>query len=338
MTQPKRLSTKRLRYFKHQFLEESDFQAEQSYHVEMRRHHNRSLHSWGIVSGLEVEAVSPRMVVVKHGWAVDRDGQEIVLREDETVDLGGIHADEDFYLTVLYEEEEADKRPSGAVDEGTRTAEFCVINNTATKPRPDDGSEVPLAKFRLDRTGIVTVDLSIRRTAGSKIAPLTVGTDELGDDSVTISKLDPTLREAMGLRGWVRLPFKPLPLGGKKEQFTLGPVMADSGDSGAGGTASIPVPPGAMRLRAIRLTGTSTSASPTSIEVAVVRGGFKSKTQPESTVLINDRISLSPGEPFDKLWNLNDPLTTLDHKNHTLGISVNASGKTQIWLIAAEFG
>lgn len=48
------MSVKRLNYFNGQFLKEKDFQEEQSYHRENQRLHNKNLHSWGIVEGLEL--------------------------------------------------------------------------------------------------------------------------------------------------------------------------------------------------------------------------------------------------------------------------------------------
>ena len=42
---------KRLNYFDAQFLGETDFTDEQTYHLEMRRRHNRLLHSWGVADG-----------------------------------------------------------------------------------------------------------------------------------------------------------------------------------------------------------------------------------------------------------------------------------------------
>ena len=49
---------KRLNYYNSQFLKENDFNDEQLYHNQMRRFHNRALHTWGIVEGLEVAPVA----------------------------------------------------------------------------------------------------------------------------------------------------------------------------------------------------------------------------------------------------------------------------------------
>lgn len=43
---------KRVNYFEGQLLGLDDFRAEQRYHREKRKMHNRFLHGWGVVSGL----------------------------------------------------------------------------------------------------------------------------------------------------------------------------------------------------------------------------------------------------------------------------------------------
>ena len=60
-------------------------------------HHNRHLHGWGIVCGLQVECgpdssgpadESPRRLIrVKHGYAVDSHGNDIIVSEDAVIDL-----------------------------------------------------------------------------------------------------------------------------------------------------------------------------------------------------------------------------------------------------------
>ena len=46
---------KRPHYFNSQFLIVRDFQDEQSYHDELLRRHNRLMHSWGVIGGLDVK-------------------------------------------------------------------------------------------------------------------------------------------------------------------------------------------------------------------------------------------------------------------------------------------
>ena len=73
----------RLHYYQLQFLGAEDFDAQQTYHREMRRRHNLGQHTWGIVTGLELVqelnggANNEVDVHVEPGMAVDGFGREI---------------------------------------------------------------------------------------------------------------------------------------------------------------------------------------------------------------------------------------------------------------------
>src|SRR2546427_4104106 len=63
----------RLRYFPRQLLTADDMRAEQEYVREKRRRHNRLLHGWGVVCGLEVvldPQAGPRAVSICPGYAL----------------------------------------------------------------------------------------------------------------------------------------------------------------------------------------------------------------------------------------------------------------------------
>ena len=45
-------------YYRGQLLDENDFNEEQNYHTDRRKHHNKELHGWGVVSGLEVTRIT----------------------------------------------------------------------------------------------------------------------------------------------------------------------------------------------------------------------------------------------------------------------------------------
>jgi len=68
---------KRVNYFSGQLLTEAEFRLEQEYHLELRRRHNRCLHGWGVVCGLEV-GVGQGEITVTPGFALDCQGEEIV--------------------------------------------------------------------------------------------------------------------------------------------------------------------------------------------------------------------------------------------------------------------
>ncbi|HEV7669577.1 MAG TPA: hypothetical protein VGS22_13720 [Thermoanaerobaculia bacterium] len=89
---------KRLQYFFGQMLGPQDFRDEQSYFREKQKLHNRCLHGFGVVCGLEVVAApakpgcdpvpEPRpRVLVRRGLAYDCAGNELVVRRDLIVDL-----------------------------------------------------------------------------------------------------------------------------------------------------------------------------------------------------------------------------------------------------------
>jgi len=100
------MAIQRLNYFTGQFLREDDFKLEQDYHLSMRRKHNKSAHTPGIVYGLEVVAGASQ-VIVKAGMAIDNDGREIVLETDAMVAINATHANA--YVVIALEEKKTDK-------------------------------------------------------------------------------------------------------------------------------------------------------------------------------------------------------------------------------------
>lgn len=79
-------------YFTGKLLLERDFVREQDYFLDKARHHQRTLHGWGVVCGLKVvQHPTPecrsRFVVIQPGTAVDCCGREIVVREETIFDF-----------------------------------------------------------------------------------------------------------------------------------------------------------------------------------------------------------------------------------------------------------
>src|SRR6201989_1233131 len=68
----------RVNYFDRQFLRKNEFVDEQSYQIDLRRRHNISHHSWGIVVGLEI-AVEEEKLCVRPELAIDGYGRELFL-------------------------------------------------------------------------------------------------------------------------------------------------------------------------------------------------------------------------------------------------------------------
>jgi hypothetical protein len=69
----------RVNYFDRQFIRLADLRDEQAYHRDLRRRHNLSHHSWGIVLGLEIVLEQDGRPVVRPGLAIDGYGRELLL-------------------------------------------------------------------------------------------------------------------------------------------------------------------------------------------------------------------------------------------------------------------
>ena len=71
---------RRNNFFSGRLLTAADLQLEQNYFREKQRLHNRALHGFGIVSGLEVSRRRDKLVITA-GLALDCEGNEIVVPE-----------------------------------------------------------------------------------------------------------------------------------------------------------------------------------------------------------------------------------------------------------------
>jgi hypothetical protein len=83
------VATKRTRYYPGRYLTAYDFRLEQGYFLSRHRLHNRLLHGYGIVCGLEVHPhPNPNCanhVIIRPGIAIDCCGREIILEEPQVV-------------------------------------------------------------------------------------------------------------------------------------------------------------------------------------------------------------------------------------------------------------
>src|SRR5215475_4705226 len=81
----------RVRYFSRQLLDANDLTEDQAYHRAKQRLHNRLLHGWGIVCGLEVKtnptAQAPLNVTMCPGLALGPQGDEICIPDEVQFDL-----------------------------------------------------------------------------------------------------------------------------------------------------------------------------------------------------------------------------------------------------------
>lgn len=143
---------KRMRYFDGLFLKAEDYSLDKEHHRRLQRLHNRYLHTWGIVQGLEVKAVtdSQMEVVVSEGVALDRVEAEDVITEtgegisreiiiyaghpDNPLDLSEYSAADNIYITISYEETQADRDMEKGQGEEIHIWERGRISHSKTKP------------------------------------------------------------------------------------------------------------------------------------------------------------------------------------------------------------
>lgn len=126
----------RPRYFQGKPLAARDFTAEQDYVRARLRRHNRRLHGWGVVDGLEVTveaAATGDIVRVQPGLALDPLGDEVELREEARVPVGSTGSE--LFVLVRYEERPCDPQPAPSLDgtalvEPSRIAETCAVTLT----------------------------------------------------------------------------------------------------------------------------------------------------------------------------------------------------------------
>jgi hypothetical protein len=89
--QPELVNLERVRFFQRQLLTADDMTADQDYFRQKLRRHNRFLHGWGVVCGLEVTAAAtegiPWRVKIDTGYALGPYGDEIYVAEPVFLDL-----------------------------------------------------------------------------------------------------------------------------------------------------------------------------------------------------------------------------------------------------------
>src|SRR6266568_324826 len=146
---------KRLHYYDQQFLREPDFTDEQKYHMDMRRRLNRVLHGWGIVEGLKTVKKSNSTATIQPGMALDADGREIIVTQDQDVLIPGVpgNANKTYYVTIKY------KSPEDLTDPPPPQYMIDPSDRTRVTERP----EIPLPSLATpaDRTlvlGTVVLD------------------------------------------------------------------------------------------------------------------------------------------------------------------------------------
>jgi hypothetical protein len=309
---------KRLKYFTNQFLRQQDFDAEQKYHIEMRRRHNRHLHGWGVVEGLAVRKKGETQIVIEPGVAIDREGREIVLENPVTRDLSSFQRNSHTYITIAYGEEmaDSDRYSSGGIEDYTRTTESPLIHEKKDEPATD-GSVVTLARVRINENGHV--------------------------QEVVEGNLRVMLRTRSSAAGWVRMAFKPVryeprrigheALSGEAWEAGSGFIVnlaSAACEKSAHGSMAIPTPPGASKVLAFRICGTTGGK----VEVELVRGGWSRQAgKGEAESLLKRSLNQAS---FDEHVEIAEDLQHLGDLD-TLSVYVHVEGQADIWLVAVRF-
>jgi hypothetical protein len=118
---------KRVRYFDGILLSTTDLQAEQQYLREKQKMHNRCLHGFGVVCGLDV-SIFKGVIRISPGLALSCTGDEITL--DERVEAPLPQTKNNAYLTIRYQERDTDPvpAPTGGSVENSRIEETYEIS------------------------------------------------------------------------------------------------------------------------------------------------------------------------------------------------------------------
>jgi hypothetical protein len=170
------MAIKRLHYFNHQFLKADDFTAEQDYHIHMRHHHNRVLHSPGIAEGLELHKVGDREVLVKPGTAIDERGREIVVEAEVKCGIDEKAPHREGFVMAKFAQTESDHHVQEGVEGHTRWTESANVEIVFERP----ADAVLLGRLELDPYGVIQkIDHSVRKYVREALADGSVSEEKL---------------------------------------------------------------------------------------------------------------------------------------------------------------
>lgn len=147
-------------YFSGKLLTEQDLNQEQTYFIEKSKRHNRSLHGFGVVSGLKVTNDGGK-VKISAGMALDCEGNEIIIPCDQFLPAPAFDLKIAF-ITLKYREQCEGVTPPGEPSSIVESFEVIfTTDNQNTGHRhlkarwlscgKDHG--LTLAKFRQGKTG-----------------------------------------------------------------------------------------------------------------------------------------------------------------------------------------
>lgn len=163
-------------WFGGRLLTADDLDLQQSYVRERARRHNRLLHGWGVVTGLEIGAGAGLSLTLSPGFALDEAGNEILVPNLTTIDVrqaGLTTPGAPHWLVIRWDEVPTGEVPAPWPDEPVVAASWqeafeiqvleeepaCSSAETARSATP----WVVLASVSWDGDAAVTADPSVRR-------------------------------------------------------------------------------------------------------------------------------------------------------------------------------
>lgn len=120
----------RNRFFAGRLLTPEDLELEQEYARGKLKRHNRYLHGFGVVFGLEVSKSGGNALTIAPGLAIDCQGNEILVEDPFKHPLPQQTTGETVFLAIRYIERESAAvscLPTDAVAENSRIEESCVV-------------------------------------------------------------------------------------------------------------------------------------------------------------------------------------------------------------------
>jgi hypothetical protein len=146
---------RRVNYFEGRLLSAEDFQAEQEYHREKSRRHNRRLHGCGVVRGLTVSlagGASRPAITVKPGVGIDATGNQLELDAERSVPIA-VKA-RAFLVVLRYVERPVEPVPSFGTSGDADTMGYARIEEDCElvllpddPPRRSDDAGLSLALY-----------------------------------------------------------------------------------------------------------------------------------------------------------------------------------------------
>jgi hypothetical protein len=299
---------------------ENDFTDEQEFHSGARHRHARSMHGFGVVHGLEVSHAGDLAITVSAGYAVDREGREIELREPETLEMHGLGPGAVAWVTLGYRD--------GQEQEGHNRVDCYAFLRIATGVEPMD---VRLARVRLDDRGRLEhhgIDPAERDRLRTAIAP----------GSITPEALDTQLRS-----DWVTMAFHPSNLPRDESDwrppFRVGATRAMAhreypddkpNNLGAAGTMTILLPPGIRHVNRMMIAGEENERK---LTAKLIKGGFDPLAMRRAREEIL-AIEIARSGSYCQEAEVPETHRGMHDRHRTLSVDIRSEGFVSISLIA----